>query len=233
MEMIPSWRRRLHCKSAKLNALGTFAPSPSRAQIAREGFRPSGVLPMHYCQMPMQPTLEGGVARVSNMRLEGDMFMFMLPPMKGAGLVVGGVSKSDIAQETLTLHYVPPEMRKGDIVVRPTLNMIDEGSKHWNTTGWATSSVSLLAHLQSFCLLKKQGSKSIVTFMVEVVADYAGDVGVEVAVKTQAGVNLAGQLKPSSSNSNKRAQGKEIVLFNPFLSWTLLLVLMLRNLVNW
>ncbi|KAK4438996.1 hypothetical protein Salat_0234200 [Sesamum alatum] len=103
-------------------------------------------------------------------------------------------------------------MQKDEIVVRPTLSMIEEGPKCWNTT--RTLGHTIVNYLEVkkkattpsvIVLVKKQGSKSIVDFIVEVVADCAGDVVAEVAVKTQAGVDLAGQLKLSSNNSNKRA----------------------------
>ncbi|KAK4381538.1 hypothetical protein Sango_2958100 [Sesamum angolense] len=50
------------------------------------------------------------------------------------------------------LHYIPPTVQKGEIVVRPTTKVIEHGSQRWNTTavGYFLGSKPYFHHLESF-----------------------------------------------------------------------------------
>ncbi|KAL0295341.1 UNVERIFIED_CONTAM: hypothetical protein Sradi_6840600 [Sesamum radiatum] len=50
------------------------------------------------------------------------------------------------------LHYIPPTMQKGEIVVRPSMKVVEHGSKRWNMTavGYFLGTKPYFHHLESF-----------------------------------------------------------------------------------
>ncbi|KAL0413312.1 UNVERIFIED_CONTAM: hypothetical protein Sradi_1532900 [Sesamum radiatum] len=57
-----------------------------------------------------------------------------------------------IAEGFHTLSFIPPEFQNGEVLVRPTQAMIDEGAKHWLTTavGYFLGRKPYFHHLKAF-----------------------------------------------------------------------------------
>ncbi|KAL0428298.1 UNVERIFIED_CONTAM: hypothetical protein Slati_3004600 [Sesamum latifolium] len=62
-----------------------------------------------------------------------------------------------------TLHYVPPTSQNGEVIVRPSLNMIHEGSKRWEHTavGYFLGKKLYFYHIDAFVRANWPGIKDV------------------------------------------------------------------------
>ncbi|KAL0295588.1 UNVERIFIED_CONTAM: hypothetical protein Sangu_3194000 [Sesamum angustifolium] len=126
------------CSSPKIG-LGPQEQGPQDTEINQEGVAPH----------PIEGLVDSEVIYVGNVKLQAGP--------------VDNIAGAFLQSSRKTLHFVPPTRQNGEVIIRPTKEVVDNGSKIWHTTavGYFLGRRPYFPQLESFARANWKGLQHV------------------------------------------------------------------------